>query len=381
MSDNILREETDLISGSHSTVVIRGDWGTPFADPIADNTLVSVSEVAPAELWISTGDQYGPYEVTVRMLAEPPGMPAHEWEDVVEVSIHPTSELVVTEMIDNVPAIPLTDGSGSYRLRVSARGRLAVRDYEEDDDLDSEEPIEWYLLEVWAAEPADLQVLRLTSSYAAAQLNPPPPNRVDEGEAGLAAASRIGRDVGRLADARVLSGATGTARAERTIRGTRRKLFPMCSHLTTWSHWWVEGASWSWIGVGGADYALNEPAWALSHEHRDQFTGRYGAVRTTFIEVDKPARAVRTWEWMVSDFDQTVSIDKLRPFLPGPTTLTVSLEQSKDTGGEPWTTIRIEHTDLPVEWIEDVSIYWDYQLAIADMAGFGMPRGSVSPGR
>ena len=40
--------------------------------------------------------------------------------------------------------------------------------------------------------------------------------------------------------------------------------------------------------------------------------------------------------------------------------------------GLPWTTIRLVHEGLPVEWLDDVETYWSFQLAIADVAGFGV---------
>lgn len=378
MSTRIVREVNDLVSGGHTGIVVRGDWETLFADPIDGNTLVSVDAGSPWDLLIHTGDQYGPYDVTTRLLASASGEPGEEWEDVVEVSIRPNAELVVTEMVDNFPAIPLTDEPGDYRLRVHARGRQSVRDYYEDDEPVEDQPIEWYLLEVWPAAWAEPEVLRLTSSYAEATLNPPPALVIPEGEAGLAAARRIGNDVDGSDDARSLSGETGSAHAVRTIRGTRRRLFLLCAHLTSWSHRWVDGASWSFIGGGrggGDQYAPGIPQWSLSHEHPDQLTGHFGAVEVRFVEVEKPARAVRDWQWLSTTAGRIVGIDKLEPFLPAPTQMTVTLTQSRDAEGEPWTTIQIDHDGLPIEWVQDMTTYWNYQLAIADHAGFGLSQG------
>lgn len=49
----------------------------------------------------------------------------------------------------------------------------------------------------------------------------------------------------------------------------------------------------------------------------------------------------------------------------------MTLDQSRDAAGSPWTTIRVNHEDLPVEWLEDMETWWAYQLSIADHAGFG----------
>ena len=45
--------------------------------------------------------------------------------------------------------------------------------------------------------------------------------------------------------------------------------------------------------------------------------------------------------------------------------MTMALDQSKAADGEPWTTIRIKHEGLPVEWLEDMETWWAYQLSIA----------------
>ena len=52
---------------------------------------------------------------------------------------------------------------------------------------------------------------------------------------------------------------------------------------------------------------------------------------------------------------------------------TVSLVQTQ-RDGEAWTTIRIDHDGLPVEWLDDMQTYWasTCQLSIADHAGFGV---------
>lgn len=54
--------------------------------------------------------------------------------------------------------------------------------------------------------------------------------------------------------------------------------------------------------------------------------------------------------------------------------VTTTLDQSKDATGGAWTTIRIRHEGLPVEWLDDMETWWAFQLAIADHAGFGVPR-------
>lgn len=50
----------------------------------------------------------------------------------------------------------------------------------------------------------------------------------------------------------------------------------------------------------------------------------------------------------------------------------MTLTQHRDEARDPWTTIRIDHEQLPVEWLEDMETYWDYQLSIAEHAEFGV---------
>ncbi|MBO0843866.1 MAG: hypothetical protein J2P22_00415 [Nocardioides sp.] len=200
---------------------------------------------------------------------------------------------------------------------------------------------------------------------------------IPEGEAGLAAAARIGRDVEGDPGARVLSGELGSVVAvERTIRGTRRKLFRDCAYLDSWSHLWTPEpgshlpSSWIWGGAW-VNYELDKDIWCYSVDHPDQLTGRNGAIRSSFVEVDKPARAVRRWNWMQPRGANGNATRDNNPVLAADSIMTVSLTQSQ-RDGEPWTTIRIEHAGLPVEWLDDMETYWAYQLTIADHAGFGV---------
>jgi len=313
-----------------------------------------------------TGDQWGPFSVTTRLLNAPPAEDEAEWEDVVELSLNVAGRLFVTEVVDNLPRVPLFDEPGSYRLRVSARGRAGARD-RSDESADGEQPVEWYLLEVWPAAPAEPMIIRLTSAFAKEQLAGPPPALViPEGEAGLAASVRIGRDVEQAPGARSLSGATETVEVERTIRGTRRKLFTRCAHLVTWSHVWLPGGSWGFSAGPEPAYAPETQHYASSHDHPDQLTGSRGAIRYSFVEMDRPKRAVRNWNWLTGP-----TWDDRTLLLPSESRVTVTLDQTKDDSGAAWTTIRVRHEGLPVEWLEDMETWWGYQLSIADHAGFG----------
>lgn len=126
--------------------------------------------------------------------------------------------------------------------------------------------------------------------------------------------------------------------------------------------------SWSWRG---ADEGVGAEVWAYSHDHPDQLTGTWGAVKTIFLEIDKPHRAVREWHWMTQRGLGGESIDAFVPLLAEPTIMTVTLTQTRNPDGEAETLIQIDHARVPVEWADDLAIYWDYQLSIADHAHFG----------
>ncbi|ROR90905.1 hypothetical protein [Nocardioides aurantiacus] len=365
------RDEHGVIDGQDAALVIRDVAVLPGADELAGTTLVSRIE-GSHDLLIHTGDQWGPYDVVTRVLARAPGEPGPRWEDVVELSITVSTPLQVSELIDGDPSVTLVAEPGEYRLRVSAQGRSHLpRDDEERFPTHTDEVVEWYEVAVWSAPPQAPSVLRLRSLYALEQLHPTPPLVVPGEAAGLAAAGRIGRDVDGAPGSRVLSGRVTTVVVKRTIRGTRRRLFLSCSYLTSWSHVYVDGPSWSFSDSARTDYELGAPNWSYAHKHPDQLTGRYGAVQTTFLEVAKPQRAVREWVWLRGHANVRVNDPRITRAHAAPTMVTTTLTQTRDAEGQAWTTITLEHAGLPAEWAADMETYWNYQLAIADHADFG----------
>lgn len=377
-SAKVLHEDSGIIETSYSCLALRA-WDDELLQGAvpADNTLITILEGSSdriEELIVNTADQWGPFHVAAHLYDMDPGDPGAEWEDVVEMSLTSASALVVTELVDNDPQIELLPGPGQYRLRVSARGRR-IRDFDSDDELDEDtSPTEWYLLEAWPAPATDPIVIRLTSPFAQNELNPPAPLVIPEGEAGLAASVRIGRDVDRKPGARTLSGDLGSVEVRRTIRGTRRRLFRLCSHLVTWSHVWLGPPSWSWTGGPGDEYELHRPEWASADDNPDQMSGSTGSIRCSYTDVKKPVHAVRTWNWMVPPDGRDLTLAARVPVLAEDAQITVDLTEAKDADGQAWTTIRITHAGLPVEWLDDMETYWGYQLAIADHANFGIPK-------
>jgi hypothetical protein len=187
---------------------------------------------------------------------------------------------------------------------------------------------------------------------------------------GIAAAGRIGRDVEGDPGARTLSGELGSVVVEGTFQGTRRKLFRNFAYLASWSALlfpdegsWMHGGAWN-------NYELKEEMCEYSFDHPDQLTGRRGAISWWFVEVGKPARAVRSWNWLRPTREGISGRQDGVRVLAEDSVITTTLVQSR-RDGEPWTTVRMEHASLPVEWLDDMEAYWNLQFAIADAAGFG----------
>jgi hypothetical protein len=366
-----LLERSVLLDLGEGAFAIRSENELPLrvAGELTENTLVQASDVDPADLWVLPGSQVGRCAVTTRVHEVGQHPSDDQWEDIVEFSMLTTGTVVVTDLVDNDPTAEWLKRPGWWRVRVSARGRAAPRGATENSSTD--DPVEWYLLDAWPASPADQttapDIVRLTSAQTD---RADQPLVVPESKDGLAAAQRIGRDVDQGPGARTLTGELGSATAERTIRGTRRRLFKACAHLTTWSHEWVPLPSWSFSSTPGQDFGLDREHWASAGKHKDQLTGRRGAIRWSFVEVDKPHRAVRAWNW------QRPQGRAPSPFFPGisvldkDSTVTLTLMESK-RANQPWTTITFTHDGLPVEWLADMATYWDYQLAIAQRGGFG----------
>ena len=295
----VLHADEGVIETSCSCVVVRTYDLAPLLTLVPENNpLVKFldGDEADRDLLVQTADQWGPFSVSTRLLDGPPGEPGPEWEDVVELSVTTPAGLFVTELVDNDPQIELVSEPGEYRLRVSGRGRSIPDEDEEDEDPP---PKEWYLFEMWAAPRADPVVVRLTSPWAERHLNTPAPLVIPEAEAGLAASVRIGRDVDRGPGARALAGRLGSVRVSRTILGSRRRLFTRCAFLTTWSSTWLPAPSWSFTAGGGvSEWTIGHEHWAWGRDHADQLAGSTGAIRWTFMEVARPARVARAWNWV-----------------------------------------------------------------------------------
>ena len=158
-----------MLGSDEGVILVQGGVGEPWDG----STLLAVQEEGAfgeegSDLWVLTGDQWGPFEVVVRVLDRAPGEPGETWEDVAEVSLESESGFYVTELVDQDPGAVVPCDPGTYRLRVSARGRSAEHsDPDEDGELvERDEAVEHYLLEFWAAPSSGPVDLRESSSFA-----------------------------------------------------------------------------------------------------------------------------------------------------------------------------------------------------------------------
>jgi hypothetical protein len=158
-----------VLGSDEGTFAIRGAAGIE-RDPGFDSTLLEIGKDWYGDVVVLTGSQFGPFAVRTRVLDSAPPV-GDRWEDVDEVSIEVAADgVVATELVANDPSVRFVDEPGSYRVRVSARGRMSDWERQEAGLLDVEDdvtPVETYLLEAWPAEPSAPTVVRESSAYAA----------------------------------------------------------------------------------------------------------------------------------------------------------------------------------------------------------------------
>ncbi|MEV3973517.1 hypothetical protein AB0K68_36215 [Streptomyces sp. NPDC050698] len=113
---------------------------------------------------VTTGIHTGEVHVTVEPHSQRSG-PAPGWEEIAEISCHsPSGELLVTSFTDDPADLPslASDGPGSYRLRVHARGRDRAVDQTTVDEV-----VESCLIQSWPAAHQDALLVQATDAYGA----------------------------------------------------------------------------------------------------------------------------------------------------------------------------------------------------------------------
>ncbi len=136
-----------------------GEWDRFFAGQV--NGLVGAFD--PDGVYVSLARRSGGSPVRIVLHDAEPEPAEAEWEDVVEVSTTiPEGAEVSYRSWAGESSGPLAEiGPGTYRVRVSARGRDAARGNELADG-----PLDAYLIELWPSPPTPDAILRVGSQDA-----------------------------------------------------------------------------------------------------------------------------------------------------------------------------------------------------------------------
>lgn len=134
-----------------------GDFDRVFAGQV--NGLAGAAH--PDGLYLNLGRRSGGSQVRIELCDQEPAASA-EWGDVVEVSVDISKPGAGWTTWAGEDGGPLDIGPGSYRVRVSARGR----DEGAADEF-AEEVVDFYLVQFWASPPRPDEIIRTTSENAA----------------------------------------------------------------------------------------------------------------------------------------------------------------------------------------------------------------------
>lgn len=327
----------------------------PGSPVLEENTLLLWRDEDP-ELQVfsvMTGSQWGPFDVVLRAHDTDPGPAGDAWEDLVEVSVEASGSVSICEIVDG-PVCDLEGVVGEHRMRVSARGRTesAARDTSVDeDDLDAAVPLEHFVVDLWPAPAAPSAVTREDSQYAKDSIDPPAPDVLAEEVPGLEAAWAIIRDVRGEAGARLIPDGTGTVVVEREFPGTATKIFNRVRYVFGWPP--CNG------GMGSPGEYSIQYSDATIPVKADGYDVA-GFIATGLVEIDKPRRIVRTWNWVLPGPGPFVELSCL---LPDDGTVTVEVVKSHARGEEPRALVRLTHAGAPGAWVEELEKLWAWDLA------------------
>lgn len=287
--------------------------------------------------------------VAVELLdAAPIHEPDGRYARVVEVSCLEPPEL---EGSGSGPD-PTASGPGPYRLRLMVdESRFPTR----------------LTIQSWPAPVEAGRVLRGPLAPVEAELPPHPHMSLPEVPAGVSAAHRIGTDVDGGPGARALSGELGVARA--TLVMPRSPAWH--SDFFDQARVWTANADYSTADYLILSFPGTPNEWwsvcAMKHQGQvDHITGWCGTIWTRpHLKDDQRRRRVHHWRWVrrIPPVPEDMSGGTmLGPVLPADTLRIVELNRVPGTPVH--TEIVIEHHDVPVEWVDDLSAWWTLQLAI-----------------
>jgi hypothetical protein len=139
------------------------DTAGPLADDLdaSHNGLVSATGGA---IEVITGVHTGDVRVTVEPQSQRPD-PSPGWEEIAEISCHSLSgQVLVAPLMDDPLDLSslASEGPGTYRLRIHARGRDTAVDQTTVDEV-----VESYLIQSWPAAHLDALQVKATDAYGA----------------------------------------------------------------------------------------------------------------------------------------------------------------------------------------------------------------------
>lgn len=143
--------------------VVRADHhqfslGAVETDTLATTTEGSLIDLGPGFVTVRTGIAYGPAALSVELHGTPPALSDSAWEVVEECSITVDQPIHVLTL-DGEVVSPFDEtlqhvDAGTYRVRVSARGRDLMW------DMDVSEPVESYAVDLWRAPFGEFEQIK-----------------------------------------------------------------------------------------------------------------------------------------------------------------------------------------------------------------------------
>jgi hypothetical protein len=151
----------------YGQVYLASEGSEGFSDPMnacfAGQANGLAGAATPGGVFLVTGLHTGHVPITVELHDRAPALD-ERWEEIVEVSFHPTGRVSLTEWAGEASSALAVDQVG-HRVRYSALGMDEAHD--QDTRLDDEAGHDRYLLQLWPAPPAPDTVVKQTSAQAA----------------------------------------------------------------------------------------------------------------------------------------------------------------------------------------------------------------------
>jgi len=178
-----------------------------------------------------------------------------------------------------------------------------------------------------------------------------------EREAGLSAASAVLADLTGGPAARPLHGQLGEVVLDREFKGTRTRLFNRVGYAYGWPL--SMGAS----GNGSLEVGSEVRHDATLPDAEDPYD-RQGEIRTRILEVDKPSRVVRTWNWLLpTPATSTARSRGHKPLLERDAVVTVEFTKAGSPREANLTRVRVRVVGIPAEWEADFRALWAWDIA------------------